>query len=365
MPHSSTLNLHLKNNEEQIDYSNPELKPVSLNNDLDEPKKYKNWDSFFDNLTYKYEREGIAELERLYMNDNKCLYPFITQLEKDRTKVPIVAKGITAYLSDFIFNSFKGSLPPNFGQYIGIYFEYYFDRCIKFLIEMGDKKKIIEYRKTRSELVLDHFYQEVQYFSEPQLFYTELRSESERPVIELIKNVASGYPQWVKKICIEGPIKKNKNNIIDDLTPAFVSAELAGQKIENNPEINENTNQENIIPKSNHFCRSMLLKVPIDHFKTFTETTSQNGKPFLTIDQLNTFIERAFYGNTELPMQKFNQATKGEKLKIQKVFYDFYCIGVDYFPSSRCRDHFIRLLTDNFIGWDFKNVKSNFTKQTR
>lgn len=374
MPHSGTLNLLLKNTEEQIDYSNPDLKPISENNDLDGPKKYNNWDSFLDNLTYKYDREGIAELERLYMNNNKYIYPFITQLEKDRTKVPIVAKGITAYLADFIFNSFHGSLPPNFGQNVGIYFEYYFDRCIKFLIDMEDKKKIIENRKTRSELVLDHFYKEVQAFSEPQLFYTELRSDSERPVIELIKNAASGYPQWVKKICIEGLIKQNKYNTIDDLTPAFVSAEIAKQKIENNivhnslkdkSEINENTNQDNFIPKSNHFCRSMLLKVPIDHFKTFTETTSQNGKPFLTIDQLNTFIDRAFCGNTELPMQKFNQATKGEKLKIQKVFYDFYSIGVEYFRSSKCRDNFIRLLTDNFIGWDFENVKNNFSKQTR
>lgn len=116
---------------------------------------------------------------------------------------------------------------------------------------------------------------------------------------------------------------------------------------------------------TNLFCTSMPLHIPKEHFKVLTETKNKTGQPFLTEVQLNSFIERAFCGNKELPIQKFNHAPKGEKFQIQKVFYDFYCKGADYFPSSRCRDHFIRLLTDNFIGWDFNNVKSNFAKQTR
>lgn len=116
---------------------------------------------------------------------------------------------------------------------------------------------------------------------------------------------------------------------------------------------------------TNLFCNTMPLHIPKEHFKVFTETKNKIGQPFLTEVQLNLFIERAFCRNKELPIQKFNHAPKGEKFQIQKVFYDFYCMGVDYFPSSRCRDNFIRLLTDNFIGWDFKNVKSNFAKQTR
>ncbi len=110
----------------------------------------------------------------------------------------------------------------------------------------------------------------------------------------------------------------------------------------------------------NVFCKSMPLRIPKDHFKVFTEKNSKNGKPFLTPEQLDAFIDRAFCGNSNILKQKFNQ-TVGEKLFIQSVFYEFYykyCF--DYFSTMKCQDNFVRLLTDNFEGWNFKNVKNNF-----
>jgi len=116
----------------------------------------------------------------------------------------------------------------------------------------------------------------------------------------------------------------------------------------------------------NLFCKSMPLNIPRDHFKIFTENNRKNGKPFLTSDQLDSFIERAFCGNNLLPVQKINYDLKGEKIKIQNVFYAFYCNTVkDYFQTDNCRDNFIRLLTDNFTGWDFDKVKKNFSKHTK
>ncbi len=122
----------------------------------------------------------------------------------------------------------------------------------------------------------------------------------------------------------------------------------------------------NSATQPNIFCKSMPLNIPIEHFKVFTEKLSKNKNPFLTIEQLNLFIDRAFKGNEKLPKQKFNQMPKGEKLLIQAVFYDFYNTNCFYyFNTMQCQDIFIKLLTDNFEGWDYKNVKANFTPKTK
>lgn len=122
----------------------------------------------------------------------------------------------------------------------------------------------------------------------------------------------------------------------------------------------------NSATQPNIFCKSMPLNIPIEHFKVFTEKLSKNKKPFLTIEQLNLFIDKAFKGNEKLPKQKFNQMPKGEKLLIQAVFYDFYNTNCFYyFNTMQCQDIFIKLLTDNFEGWDYKNVKANFTPKTK
>jgi hypothetical protein len=115
----------------------------------------------------------------------------------------------------------------------------------------------------------------------------------------------------------------------------------------------------------NTFCKSMPLRIPREHFKKLTTEKSKNGHPFLTNEQLDLFIERAFCGNTTIPKQKINKANR-EKLLVQSLFYDFYnnyCM--DYFSTMQCQDDFIKLLTDNFEGWDFQNVKNNFTPKTK
>jgi hypothetical protein len=136
--------------------------------------------------------------------------------------------------------------------------------------------------------------------------------------------------------------------------------------IENNPVEGQSATEKNCQSESgksdpvNVFCKSMTINIPKDHFKVFTEKNSKNGKPYLTISEFDAFIEKAFCGNTNILKQKFNQTT-GDKLFIQSVFYEFYykyCF--DYFSTMKCQDNFVRLLTDNFEGWVFKNVKDNF-----
>ncbi|WP_417195509.1 hypothetical protein [Bizionia sp.] len=112
---------------------------------------------------------------------------------------------------------------------------------------------------------------------------------------------------------------------------------------------------------NNVFCASMPLDIPIEHFKILTISKSKNGKPYLTKGEFEIFIQRAFLGVDNLEKLKFNQAPKGEKFKIQYLFRQFYennCF--EYFGTGQTQDLFIKLLTKNFTGWHFKNVKNNF-----
>lgn len=109
----------------------------------------------------------------------------------------------------------------------------------------------------------------------------------------------------------------------------------------------------------------MPIQVAVDHFQIFTIKNSKNGKPFLTDKEFDIFIKKAFCGMTDLPKQSFNKTAKGEKFIIQHRFREFYDNYCDYFGTGQVTDVFIKLLTDNFSGWDYNNVKNNFNKKPK
>ena len=126
------------------------------------------------------------------------------------------------------------------------------------------------------------------------------------------------------------------------------------QKIES-----ENGNAINV------FCKPMPLEIAREHFKVFVTTESKNGNLFLTNEQLNSFIKRAVEGNKEIEKQTLNWANR-EKLFLVKRFYQFYTLAVDrYENTTQCKEKYIKLLTDNFTNWDFKNIKSNFANKVK
>tara|TARA_R110002050_G_scaffold4573_2_gene22157 strand:- start:69017 stop:70120 length:1104 start_codon:yes stop_codon:yes gene_type:complete len=131
----------------------------------------------------------------------------------------------------------------------------------------------------------------------------------------------------------------------------------------NNPTNSNGKDDNNICPYSvytNIFQKSMPFKIAVNHFKIFTTTNSKNGEPFLTKDQLDIFIKKAFCGIPDLPKQTFNQMPKGEKFIIQYRFREFYEKHWEYFGTGQVQEKFIELLTDNFTDWDYQNVRNNF-----
>ncbi|WP_295122642.1 hypothetical protein [uncultured Chitinophaga sp.] len=113
----------------------------------------------------------------------------------------------------------------------------------------------------------------------------------------------------------------------------------------------------------NVFCEKMPIDNATKHFKLLTERKSSNGKPFLTSDQLDVFIARAFGGQKGLPVQSIN-FRRGETQLIIYLFYQFYESSVRQWESNgQCRHKYIALLTDHFENWGERQVRTNFNKR--
>jgi hypothetical protein len=174
-------------------------------------KKETDLNRFVDRLNDRYNSEGIAELERVYLNVDNA----------NEHKRDIVAKGITAFLGQENNFSFRHSLSnkgkrvevstneffndkiyqnPNGGKGAIFYYELYYEcRISRLQVQDNERESIPFDRKTKHELILGHLENEAQFFKESEQFFDELRSESDRPDIETIKKVALLYPKWVRE----------------------------------------------------------------------------------------------------------------------------------------------------------------------
>ena len=136
------------------------------------------------------------------------------------------------------------------------------------------------------------------------------------------------------------------------LKPDTISSNIVDSKAA------DSNNQKNL------FNPPMSLDEIRNWFIQLAENNSENSKPFLSVEQVDQFIERAFAGNTQLPKLTLNIA-KGERTSITKLFYLYFqrCIQ-DYAiePTKHCKEKYVRLLTDNFTNYNHKAVFANFNK---
>lgn len=163
-----------------------------------------------------------------------------------------------------------------------------------------------------------------------------------------------------KQLMIEGShIRMMKGFLADVINWCELEIERIQQIQEHKKSIPDNSQDE-----ENIFSKSMPISIANEHFKVLTERKSKNGQPFLTIEAFDYFIQRAFLGKDK-PKQTINWGDR-EKLFIVKRFYEFYNISWrDYENTQQCTEKYIRLLTDNFTNWDYKDVKSNFGNKVK
>lgn len=112
--------------------------------------------------------------------------------------------------------------------------------------------------------------------------------------------------------------------------------------------------------KINKFCPGMPIGVAVTHFSKFTKVKDeQTGEPLMTEKQLHQFIQRAFLGIPGIRKIKLN-ARPGMKTLIKAEFYDFYRTTCDYFGNKKCMFKYMKLLSENFVGFSYASVKNNF-----
>lgn len=140
---------------------------------------------------------------------------------------------------------------------------------------------------------------------------------------------------------------------------------LKGRRSLITPMDSRNLNIETLVDKYygsiNQFCKKMPLEQVIDHFRVFANKKSKNGKPFLTLEQLDLFIQRAFVENKIIECQKFN-FTRGEKQPIINRFHELYQKAVleGWESNQHCQDKYVKLISENFSNWDYNKLKQNF-----
>lgn len=116
----------------------------------------------------------------------------------------------------------------------------------------------------------------------------------------------------------------------------------------------------------NKFNKVPLIDVKNHFIQLTVKTSKKNGKPHLTKEQLTQFIEIAFLDrrNADENKKKIRMNfDRGELHTIRKVFYDFYkTYRSEYESSQSVKEKYVKLLTDNFEGFDYTKIANNFDK---
>ncbi len=112
------------------------------------------------------------------------------------------------------------------------------------------------------------------------------------------------------------------------------------------------------IATSNNFFNVMPLIKVYDCFSKLIDES------ILSIDNYHIFFLKAFVGYV-YPKAFFNIKSErdGTKKAIYKLFYTFYqtCIFDQVYEKQlSCKEKYIKLLADNFEGFEFETVKNNF-----
>jgi hypothetical protein len=114
-----------------------------------------------------------------------------------------------------------------------------------------------------------------------------------------------------------------------------------------------------ISKEENKFNKSLPMGEVVKHFRVLTERKSKNGKPFLTPEQLISFLQKGFLGKQELPKQKINYANTEKGLVILR-FYELFLLAVTNYGEKNSKSKYINLVLNCFDNWDKKSIEAFF-----
>lgn len=171
-----------------------------------------------------------------------------------------------------------------------------------------------------------------------------------------------------EEIKIVVPIENNNSKIETSLNTIInILQKLETTLIEKRNLEPQSDNPEEFVSifenKINVFNKMPLSKA-IKYFSVLTTEKNRNGEPYLTNLQFEQFINRAFLGNLEIQKQTLKFGTL-ENQKTYNLFYYYFdhCSTKTFIePTQRCKEKYVRLLTDNFTNFSYEQVSNNFEK---
>ena len=118
------------------------------------------------------------------------------------------------------------------------------------------------------------------------------------------------------------------------------------------------------IHSENKFWKGLPMEVVYKHFVKLTERKNSNGEPYLTQEQLISFLQRGFLNDEKEPIQKIN-CDSDDKSLIIKLFYSFYNLTVSQYGYKRRKAPFIRLLFNCFDNWPDEEAVKHLFKRSK
>jgi len=125
--------------------------------------------------------------------------------------------------------------------------------------------------------------------------------------------------------------------------------------------------EQAILSGENKFNQLPMEDV-LTFFKVLAQTMNSQGKPFLSMDQIYTFIEAAFLEkHTEIVTFNLGPQKTGDRTAVRCYFHALY----DYCSRKKSRDKraskskYVYLLCANSDNYDFETVSNNFSKSKK
>jgi hypothetical protein len=110
-----------------------------------------------------------------------------------------------------------------------------------------------------------------------------------------------------------------------------------------------------MIKSENQFWKGLPMKKVVDHFIIMTTRKNKNGEPYLTNEQLISFLKKGFLNDPAQSKQKIN-CTASEKGLVIKRFYQLYDLAVAQYGYPAKKTKFMDLFTNCFDNWDKASV---------
>jgi hypothetical protein len=152
----------------------------------------------------------------------------------------------------------------------------------------------------------------------------------------------------------------NFKSFFKDVEPLLTKIHNDNTPLVNAPLLIEKPKEEE--KQVNHFCNGMPMSFVRKHFEVLTTKLNRKKEPLLTLDQFEAFINRAFHNENKIPKIEPNMGKREDKL-IREVFYKFYSKpSVKEYDTKQNRDNYIKLLTENIIGFELNVVRKNFNR---